>query len=293
MVITFKESANIEIISEDDEVYKKITEIEESIEKLSIRENNNNNGNIINIRQIIWLNFSGKSEVYSQKVQKFSEEAKKESIYCDNKIILFTSSSQIISFFKYLFAIKPKMQFKNLEDKFAIVIENEIKSNPKILESLELQQIYLLFDWMNFASCKIPVIIYSDSFKFEESLRMNLINLFTNISFIDSKYELDNFLKINKQEISPRFNNINYSSKKRKSQIDFYNNNINSVERKLNDKKSNLNIFFKNKNKEKQRKKNIDKEKEKEKDMILIEKFNKEKTYNSSDSQTEINLINN
>lgn len=203
MIQTFRDSANLEKKPEDDEVMSKITELEESIEKLSRRKKDNSLANLNNIKQIIWLGFEGPSDIYNEKLYLISQRVKKDKNSEDNKMLLFNNSRQIISFFKYLFAIKPKMQFKNLEDKFLIVIEcsGEIEHhelNFQVKES-ELKQINDLFDWLGFAGCKIPVAVYTPD-RLDKHTRMIMINGFSNVSFIDDKFDLNVFLKINHDE---------------------------------------------------------------------------------------------
>lgn len=205
MVQTFRESANLEKKTEDDEVLNKIVEIEESLEKLSKRKKENSLTNLNNIKQIIWLGFEGPSDIYNEKLYLISQ-GKKEKNYEDNKMLLFNNSRQIISFFKYLFAIKPKLQFKNLEDKFAIVIEctgeqENHELNFQVKET-ELSQINDLFDWLSFAGCKIPVSVYTPG-RLNKNTRMIIINSFNYVTFIDNKFDLNFFLKINIDDSPP------------------------------------------------------------------------------------------
>lgn len=203
MIQTFRESANLEKKSEDDEILNKITELEESIEKLSRRKKDNSLSNLNNIKQIIWLGFEGPSDVYNEKLYLISQGIKKEKNCEENKMLLFNNSRQIISFFKYLFAIKPKMQFKNLEDKFVIIIEcsGDVEHHElsfQVKEN-ELKQINDLFDWLSFAGCKIPVAVYTNE-RLDKNTRMIMINSFNNVSFIDDKFDLNVFLKINSMD---------------------------------------------------------------------------------------------
>lgn len=196
MIHTFRESAYLDESEEDNEVLNKIGEIEEQIEKLTRRKKDTSLNNYNNLKQIIWLSFHGVTELYSEKLIIISQDVKKDSKCPDNKILLFNTSNQIISFFKYLFAIKPKLQFKNLENKFAIVIECDSNKEYFTIQSQQLLQIYLLFDWLTFAGCKIPVAIFTDN-HLEKNLRMDIINKFFYVSFINDKFDLDSFLQIN------------------------------------------------------------------------------------------------
>jgi len=219
MIQTFRESANMEIDPEDNGILKKISEIDESIEKLTKRKKENSLSNINDIKQIIWLGFEGATDLYNEKLYLISEEVKNNKSNEDNKMLLFTSSRQIISFFKYLFAIKPKMQFKNLEDKFIIVIEckgeeNENNLTKFHLKEKELRQINDLFDWLSFAGCRIPVAVYSPE-RIDKNLRMIMINNFQNISFFNDKFDLNTFLKINLDES----NTVSPNQRRRFSEI--------------------------------------------------------------------------
>jgi len=206
MVQTFKDSANMEKKKDNNGFLDKISQLEESVDKLKRQERENSINNINNIKQIIWLGFDGPSDIYNEKLYLISQEVKSSNKSEDNKILLFTSSKQIISFFKYLFAIKPKLQFKNLEDKFVIVIEcsgeednheiNKYKSLNYIINQQQLNQIYYLFDWLEFAGCKIPVAIFTPE-RLDKNIKMFMINNFSNLSFIDDKFDLNYFLKIN------------------------------------------------------------------------------------------------
>ena len=199
IVYTFRESAALEVKIEDNVVLNKLGKLEETIDKLSKRKKENSINNINNIKQIIWLGFEGTTEVYNEKLYLLSKMDKKDGKCEDNKILLFNNSHQIISFFKYLFAIKPKLQFKNLEDKFSIVIECSTDEDISMIKEREYRQIYFLFDWLNFAGCKIPVAVFTFN-RLEKNLRMNIINNFSNIVFVDNKFDLDIFLKINNKE---------------------------------------------------------------------------------------------
>lgn len=242
MIQTFRDSANLEKKPEDDEVMKKISELEESIEKLSRRKKDTSLTNLNIIKQIIWLGFEGPSDIYNEKLYLISQGVKKEKNSEDNKMMLFNNSRQIISFFKYLFAIKPKMQFKNLEDKFVIVIEcsGEVEHqelNFQVKEN-ELKQINDLFDWLGFAGCKIPVAVFTPD-RLDKNTRMIMTNGFSNVSFIDDKFDLNAFLKINLDQ-SP----TTKSPKKRPHFSDVHAANHNRFNLRLDNevKESNMNV---------------------------------------------------
>lgn len=203
-IYMFREATALEIINEDNHILNKLGDISEGLEKLSIKKRENSFSSPIVIRQIIWLCFSPIPDVYNERVYNSGKfiNTGKDFKTDDNKFLLFNSSWQIISFFKYLFAIKPKLQFKNLENKFAILIEckNDIDEKNKISQS-DLEQIFTLFDWLNFAGCKIPIGIYTD-FNLEKNVRMNMKNNFGDLRFITDKFDLDLFLKIFKDDNS-------------------------------------------------------------------------------------------
>ena len=116
-----------------------------------------------------------------------------------NDLLLFKTSNQIISSLKYLFAIKPELQFKKLNNKFGIIIE--IKNDKSHLKEEELDQIDILIDWLTFVGCKIPVAFYSQ-INIEKTLKMKLHSTYQYIKFINDQREIDNFIAENNKELT-------------------------------------------------------------------------------------------
>ena len=107
MCYLFKKSSELEEEKVENEVIAKLEQIEEKLKEG--REVEDNDLRKLK-KQILWLNLSSKNDVYN--------------LYsASNELLLFKTAGQIISFLKYLFAIKPELQFKKLDSKFGIVIE--------------------------------------------------------------------------------------------------------------------------------------------------------------------------
>jgi hypothetical protein len=200
-IYMFKKAANIEIAKENNEVMSKLNELDENINKLSDKKEDQLNDSDEH-RQTIWLCLTESNELYKELNENKEKEGNNnnggDNIHNNNKKLLFTTANQIISFLKYLFAIKPKMQFKSLDQKFTIVIELYTDINIKnFLKEGDLEQIDILFDWLNFAGCKIPAIMYSEN-KLDKYLRMNLNTNYWNVTFLNTKKELNSYLNPSK-----------------------------------------------------------------------------------------------
>lgn len=185
----FKKSSVLEVKKEEDEVIKKIDELKDMVEALSKKEETEKDkDDSKSRRQIIWLCLTNDNDTYNEKS-------------ADNyKIMLFTSSTQIIAFLKYLFAIKPKMQFENLDKKFAILVECKAQpGNCSLIREKDLDQIDVLFDWLNFAGCRIPVAIYN-SFNLDRNLKMSISSTYWNCEFISTKAEINDFFNMEKEK---------------------------------------------------------------------------------------------
>ena len=135
-------------------------------------------------KQIVWLSLTEKHELYNYYSSK-------------NRIILFTQAKQVDSFFKYLFAIKPEMQFKNLKPKFGIIIESKVEKGS--IPDNELSQITNLLDWLKLVGAKIPVALYTNE-HLDRNLRMKLSNCFLYIKFISEQKEITPFINLGVEE---------------------------------------------------------------------------------------------
>jgi hypothetical protein len=207
-IYMFKKAAHIEIAKEEDEIMHKLGELEETLCKLTdTKEDQFNDAE--GYRQTIWLGLTEGNEIYKELNKELTKERDRTKIE-GPKIQLFSSAHHIISFLKYLFAIKPKMQFKSLDKKFVIVIELYTDINVKnFLKEKDIEQIDILFDWLNFAGCKIPVIMYSEN-KLDRYLRMNLISNYWNVTCINTKKELSALVgyKSNERKVSDIHSNF-------------------------------------------------------------------------------------
>jgi hypothetical protein len=188
-VFLFKKSSAIEIEKDNDEMMNKLKDIDFRLDKISAKKKSKTNNNTDNDKQYIWLCLTNNNDLFNEKCVE----------HHTSKMLLFTSSHQIISFLKYLFAIKPKLQFKKLDKKFVIVIEcNVDKVDPSVkerfLNDYDLEQIDTLFDWLNFAGCKISVVIYTDA-KLEKNLSMSISTNYWNVKFIYLKKEFNKFFQ--------------------------------------------------------------------------------------------------
>lgn len=201
LVYMFRESSSIEIVHEENELMQRLNGLSEGLEKLAIKKRDNSINIVSDVKQVIWLCLSGSSDLYNEKLYSNSKNFGGSD---ENKYMIFNKSPQIISFFKYLFAIKPKMQFKRLENKFVILIESKNESSEKnTIPDDDVSQIYFLFDWLNFAGCRIPVAIYT-KLQVDKNLRMSMKNNYISCRFINDPYELDHFLNLTKNILSPK-----------------------------------------------------------------------------------------
>jgi len=197
----FREASLIERVDEDNELMQRLNGLSEGFEKLAIKKRNNSINIISDVKQVIWLCLSGSSDLYNEKLYSNSNNGGSAD---ENQYMIFNKSLQIISFFKYLFAIKPKMQFKGLESKFVILIECKNESNLRnTIAEDDVSQIYLLFDWLNFAGCRIPLAI-STKLQVDKNLRMSMKNNYFSCRFINDPFDLNHFLSLTKNILSPK-----------------------------------------------------------------------------------------
>ena len=190
-VNSFEKAVQIESKKEDDEIIKKMEEIESLLEK--DEENCVDNLKYLR-RQILWINYESKNDLYNEISKK-----SKNMLLCKN-------SNQVISFLKYLFALKPMMQFKNLRHKLCIIIQyssiNNLIDNPSLKEE-RINNIQILLEWLNFVGCKIPVNIYCvNNYSFIQKIKAatsyKYLSFIDNLSsvekMLDERDELDNDL---------------------------------------------------------------------------------------------------
>ena len=181
-VNSFEKAVQIESKKEDDEILKKMEEIESILEK----EEENATDNLRYLKkQILWINYESKNDLYNEILKK-----SKNMLLCRN-------ANQVISFLKYLFALKPMMQFKNLKNKLCIVIQYSSSNN--LIDNISLKEkrnnnIQILLEWLNFVGCKIPVTIYcTTNFAFLQKLKATTSYKF--ISFTDNLSGIEKFVE--------------------------------------------------------------------------------------------------
>lgn len=177
----FKRASSLEEDKIENEVMAKLAQIEE---KLSQGNDSIDNDLKKLKKQILWLNLSHKNELFIQYSTK-------------NDLLLFKTSNQVISFLKYLFAIKPELQFKNLYNKFGILIE--VKNEKSTLKDCEQEQVEILVDWLMFVGCKIPVVLYSQM-NLEKTIKMKFQATYRHITYSTDQADIFNFIKVMSQE---------------------------------------------------------------------------------------------
>jgi hypothetical protein len=217
----FKKASLLEVKKEEDEVVEKLEQINDKIEALAHKEEQSeDNYDFKSRRQIIWLCLTNSNELYNEKNAE------------SYKIILFNSSLQIIAFLKYLFAIKPKMQFENLDKKFAIIIECKSQAGTvTLIRDGDMVQIETLFDWLNFAGCRVPVAVHTQ-FNLDRNLRMSISSNYWNVQFINTKGEIKEFFEHEKdRDMKNNSNNsyINDTKNKIHSSIKIPSNNLYNI----------------------------------------------------------------
>ena len=178
-VNSFEKAIQYESKKEDDEVLKKMEEIERILEK----EEDNNDDTLSNLKkQILWVNFENNNDLYNEVFGKLKN------------MLLFKNANQVISFLKYLFALKPLMQFKSLKHKLCIVMQysstyNDHKGNKERI----IENIRALLEWLNFVGCKIPVIIYCENnFGFLQKIQVS--TSYKLLTFTDNLNSIEKFI---------------------------------------------------------------------------------------------------
>ena len=178
-VNSFEKAIQYESKKEDDEVLKKMEEIERILEK----EEDNNDDTLSNLKkQILWVNFENNNDLYNEVFGKLKN------------MLLFKNANQVISFLKYLFALKPLMQFKSLKHKLCIVMQySSTYNNNKGIKEKIIENIKVLLEWLNFFGCKIPVIIYCENnFGFLQKIQVS--TSYKLLTFSDNLNSIDKFI---------------------------------------------------------------------------------------------------
>lgn len=184
-VNSLEKAIQYESKKEDDEVFKKMEEIENILEK----EEENNDDSLSNLKkQILWVNFENSNEVYNEVLGKLKN------------MLLFKNANQVISFLKYLFALKPLIQFKSLKHKLCIVIQySSLQKDNKGMKEKITENTQALLEWLNFVGCKIPVIIYCESsYGFLQKIQVS--TSYKLLSFTDNLNPIEKFINEEDEE---------------------------------------------------------------------------------------------
>ena len=185
-VNSLEKAIEYESKKEEDEVLKKMEEIESILEK---EEENNEDDNLSNLKkQILWVNYENNNDLYNETLSKIKN------------MLLFKNANQVISFLKYLFALKPLMQFKSLKHKLCIVIQySSINKDNKGIKDRIVENIQALLEWLYFVGCKIPVIIYCESnYAFLQKIQVS--TSYKLLTFTDNLNSIDKFINDEDEE---------------------------------------------------------------------------------------------
>jgi hypothetical protein len=123
-------------------------------------------------------------------------------------MLLFKNANQVISFLKYLFALKPLMQFKSLKHKLCIVMQysSTYKDNKGNKERI-IENIRALLEWLNFVGCKIPVIIYCENnFGFLQKIQVS--TSYKLLTFTDNLNSIEKFINEELEEDDDKNNDF-------------------------------------------------------------------------------------
>jgi hypothetical protein len=186
MIYIFKKAVKLEIPNESNELLIGLKALENKYDKYFDKSHQAITNDNDDYKQILWLSLSDQKDLREFETQT-------------NKILLFSSTNQIISFLKYIFAIKPKMQFRVLDKKFLMIIHLKTNEDDRnFFKDVDENQIDILLDWLNFAGCKIPIYIYSEN-KLHKNVRMNIEANYWSVVFINTKREINHMI-LNKKE---------------------------------------------------------------------------------------------
>ena len=166
LVYSFKKAIFIMAPQKENKYMIKLEEIEKKINEDKFEEYKNFD---LMRKHILWWNLDGKISPDNDFISKY-------------EALIFKNSNQILAFLKYIFAVRPEIQFKKLIYKLNIIIE----TNKKKLGDSEIRQLMALCEWLVFVGSKIPIFIYGKT-KFEASVRMKLKSLYELIYFINDE----------------------------------------------------------------------------------------------------------
>ena len=191
LVYAYKKAMILQSPEEDNKYMIKLEEIEKKLKDDKLEEYKNID---LMKKHILWWNLDG--------INNFAID----NIISKYEALVFKNSNQIISFLKYIFAVRPEIQFKKLIYKINIIVE----TNKKKLKDKEIRQISNLAEWLIFVGSKIPIIIYGKT-NVESSVRMKLKNLYQLTFFINEENTLKKKLEESGNKILKISENKNIS----------------------------------------------------------------------------------
>lgn len=196
-----EQASEYEKKKEENIILSKIKDLDEKIGSDEDSENEDLYGSIK--KKILWLGLIPKKENFNSLMNK------------NKSLLFFQSGNKVESFLKYLFAIKPNMQYQNLKEKIGIVIECQAENN--YLTERDLEQINNLLKWLEFSGCKLNILLYTQN-RLARELRMKLSRVYDMIRCVSSLLELEKFVNPNDDSDSEEEENVNgYSITKAES----------------------------------------------------------------------------
>lgn len=175
-----EQASEYENKKEENVILNKIKDLDEKIGEDEDSESEDLYGSIK--KKILWLGLITKKENFNSLMNK------------NKSLLFFQSGNKVESFLKYLFAIKPNMQYQNLREKIGIVIECQAENN--YLSEGDLEQINSLLKWLEFSGCKIHILLYTQN-RLSRELRMKLSREYDMIRCVSSLLELEKFVNPN------------------------------------------------------------------------------------------------
>ena len=174
----------------EDEVMQKIKEIEDKYQTVQSdsgneKEEEEREDLMDGPKTILWLGLNPKKFIYETLKSK------------NPGILFFQNSVKIISFIKYLFSIKPLMQYQNLADKIDIVVES--CAEKKYLKEKDITEINELIEWLSFSGCKIDILLYTQS-KIARDLLMRLAASYGSFRVTTFLGDLEEFVSPQKED---------------------------------------------------------------------------------------------
>ena len=186
-----EQASEYENKKEENIILSKIKDLDEKIGSDEDSENEDLYGSIK--KRILWLGLIPKKEHFNSLMNK------------NKSLLFFQSGNKVESFLKYLFAIKPNMQYQNLKEKIGIVIECQAENN--YLSEKDLEQINNLLKWLEFSGCKLNILLYTQN-RLARELRMKLSRVYDMIKCVSSLLELEKFVNPNDDSDSEEEENL-------------------------------------------------------------------------------------